>query len=154
MATVYLLCGLPASGQDDAREGVCVLGPSLEGLQLADDPDAVRRLYGVPPRWDGLGIIPFRVVPHFRTPGHPETEMCERLAEYYVAHGIDHRTLRDGQAIVVDGATTEIVLGDGGATHRLEDRWARSASAPEASGRPTRGPGATSPLRVERPLEP
>jgi hypothetical protein len=34
--------------------------------------------------------------------------MCERLAEYYTANGLEHRRLQDGQAIVVEGETTEI----------------------------------------------
>ncbi len=89
--------------------GACVLAPSLRGLELADEPDAVTRTYGVPPLWDGLGVIPYAIVPHYRSPDHPETEMCERLAEYYAAHDIEHRKLRDGQAIVVEDGNTEIV---------------------------------------------
>ncbi len=89
--------------------GVCVLGPSRRGLDIVDEPDAVTRTYGVAPRWDGLGLVPFAVVPHFRSPRHPETEMCERLAKYYEANGIEHHRLRDGQAIVVDGTKTEII---------------------------------------------
>ncbi len=89
--------------------GVCVLGPSLRGLELADEPGEVQRLYGVPARWDGLGLIPFAVVPHCGSPDHPETEACERLAEHYRSQGVEHRKLRDGQAIVVNGEHTEIV---------------------------------------------
>jgi dipeptidase E len=81
--------------------GCCVLAPSLRGLELVDDPEAVTETYGVPPIWDGLGLLEYAFVPHVDSPGHPETEACGRLAEHYRATGIPHKTLRDGEAIVV-----------------------------------------------------
>jgi dipeptidase E len=81
--------------------GCCVLAPSLHGLDLVDDPEAVAETYGVPPIWEGLGLLDYAFVPHVDSPGHPETEACGRLAEHYRATGVAHRTLRDGEAIVV-----------------------------------------------------
>lgn len=81
--------------------GCCVLAPSLRGLELVDQPEAVPETYGVPPIWDGLGQLEYAFVPHVDSPGHPETEACGRLAEHYRATGVAHRTLRDGEAIVV-----------------------------------------------------
>lgn len=89
--------------------GVCVLTPSLRGLEVTDDPDAVHRTYSAAPRWDGLGVLDRYVVPHYRSPGHPETEMSERLADHYEAAGLPHWKLCDGQAIVIDGRREEIV---------------------------------------------
>jgi len=37
--------------------GGCVLSPSLRGLELVDDADAVTRAYGTPPPWDGLAVL-------------------------------------------------------------------------------------------------
>ena len=65
--------------------GCCVLAPSLRGLELVDEPEAVAETYGVPPIWDGLGLLEYAVVPHVDSPGHPETEACGRLAEHYRA---------------------------------------------------------------------
>ena len=81
--------------------GCCVLAPSLRGLELVDEPEAVTETYGVPPIWDGLGLIEYAFVPHVDSPEHPETEACGRLAEHYRETGVAHRTLRDGEAIVV-----------------------------------------------------
>lgn len=89
--------------------GVCVLAPSLRGLETVDEPGAVPATYGVPAIWDGLGLLDYAVVPHYRSPGHPETDACGRLAEQYRAAGVPYRTLRDGQAIVIDPRATEIV---------------------------------------------
>jgi dipeptidase E len=89
--------------------GVILLQHTLKGIERADDVDAVHRLYGAEPVWNGLGLIDYAFVPHYQSPGHPETEACDRLADHYRANGIDHRTLRDGQAIVIAGSKSEIV---------------------------------------------
>lgn len=51
--------------------GPCVLSPSLRGLELADDADAVTRIYGAPPVWDGLALLNKAFVPHYQSPGVP-----------------------------------------------------------------------------------
>jgi dipeptidase E len=91
--------------------GACVLAPSLRGLEAEglDDPDLVRSVYGAPgPIWDGLGLLDYMILPHFESPGHPETEAVGRAVERFRAEGLPHRTLRDGQAIVIDGARTVV----------------------------------------------
>ena len=114
--TFMLRHALAASGADEILSGLvaqdalvyggysagcCVLAPSLRGLELVDDPEAVTETYGVPPIWAGLGLIEYAFVPHVDSPDHPETEACSRLAGHYRAIGVEHRTLRDGEAIVV-----------------------------------------------------
>lgn len=89
--------------------GPCCAGPTLRGLELVDDPNAVRAAHGGEPVWDGLRLLDYVVVPHYRSPGHPETERVSQVADNYRATGVPHRTLSDGQAVVIDGAMTEIV---------------------------------------------
>jgi dipeptidase E len=89
--------------------GACVLSQSLRGLELVDDAGAVTRTYGSPPLWDGLALLAEAFVPHYRSPGHPETAAIERVVARYQADGIPYRTLRDGQALVVNGPDTAIV---------------------------------------------
>ena len=86
----------------------CVLAPSLRGLDLCDDANVVPRTYGDPVLWDGLGILDYVFVPHFDSPGHPETQAIGVVAAHYRAHEVPHRTLRDGQALVVNGQDTRI----------------------------------------------
>jgi dipeptidase E len=88
--------------------GPCALGPTLRGFELVDEPVGVRRAYGAEPVWDGLGVLDYVIVPHVDSPGHPETERCKALAARYRAEGVPHRTLRDGQALVVDGEDVEV----------------------------------------------
>ena len=89
--------------------GPCVLSPSLRGLELVDDADAVTRVYGAPPVWEGLALLGEAFVPHYGSPGHPETAAMERVVTRYRAEGIAYRTLRDGQALLVNGPQTAIV---------------------------------------------
>jgi dipeptidase E len=89
--------------------GPCVLSPSLRGLELVDDPAAVTRTYGSPPVWDGLALLTEAFVPHYRSPGHPETAAIERVVARYRADGIPYRTLRDGQALLINGPQAMIV---------------------------------------------
>jgi dipeptidase E len=88
--------------------GPCVLAPSLRGLEHCDDPYVVPTTYGEPVIWDGLGILDYAVVPHIDSPGHPESQALGVVAANYHAAGIAHRTLRDGQALVIDGEGTHI----------------------------------------------
>lgn len=89
--------------------GPCALAPSLIGLELVDDANEVTRTYGEPPIWDGLKVLDFAFVPHVDSPGHPETEAMNHVIEYYQAHGIPYRTLRDGEVLVVDGSGTHLL---------------------------------------------
>lgn len=83
--------------------GACVLAPSLHGLEHCDDVTAVSRTYGTEPVLEGLGLLDRALVPHVDSPGHPESVALGEVAAAYRAAGIPHLTLRDGQALVVDG---------------------------------------------------
>ncbi|MFD9409330.1 Type 1 glutamine amidotransferase-like domain-containing protein [Streptomyces sp. NPDC059989] len=88
--------------------GACVLAPDLRGLEQCDDPRAVRAAYDAEARWDGLGLLDYVVVPHIDSPGHPESEILGVVAGGYRAGGVAHRTLRDGQALVVNGGNSYV----------------------------------------------
>jgi len=89
--------------------GPCQLSPSLRGLELVDDAGAVGRVYGAEPVWAGLGLLDRAFVPHYRSPGHPETSAMDLVVARYQAEGVPYRTLHDGQALVIDGPHTALV---------------------------------------------
>jgi dipeptidase E len=89
--------------------GACVLSPSLRGFEAVDDADAVARIYGAEPVWDGLALLGKAFVPHYRSPDHPETAAIEHVVARYRAEGTPYRTLHDGQALVINGPDARIV---------------------------------------------
>jgi dipeptidase E len=89
--------------------GPCVLSPSLRGLEAVDDADAVRRIYDTEPVWEGLAVLDKALVPHYHSPGHPETSALGLVAEKYRSEGVPHITLQDGQALVIHGPNAAIV---------------------------------------------
>lgn len=89
--------------------GPCVLSPSLRGLELVDDVDAVTRIYRSPPVWDGLALLCEAFIPHYRSPGHPETTAIDQVVARYQANGVPYRTLHDGQVLIINGSSQMIV---------------------------------------------
>ncbi|MEV8372203.1 Type 1 glutamine amidotransferase-like domain-containing protein [Kribbella sp. NPDC056861] len=85
--------------------GCCVLAPSLRGLELCDPVEEVDGEL----IWDGLGVLDEAIVPHLDSPGHPETELLQKVVAAYERDGVRHLGLRDGQALVVDGERRELV---------------------------------------------
>lgn len=81
--------------------GVCVLSPSLKGLETVDFPNKVPEGYKPEVIWDGIGLIDFAFAPHFKS-NHPESEMVDDEVEYYRNRGIEYRTLHDGEVIIMD----------------------------------------------------
>jgi len=89
--------------------GACVLSSTLRGLEVVDDAGAVMRIYGSEPVWDGLALLKEAFLPHYQSPGHPETAAVDLVAARYQAEGVGYRPLRDGQALLINGVDTEIV---------------------------------------------
>lgn len=88
--------------------GACVAGPDLQGIDLVDDASMVPPGYSAAVEPRCLDLIPFRIVPHWRSE-HPESELVESAAVHLDAEGLSHRCLRDGQALVVDGDTVTLL---------------------------------------------
>jgi dipeptidase E len=86
--------------------GPCVLAPSLEGIGRVDEPELDPHGFGSI-IWEGLGILPYLVLPHYRS-DHFESEAIEEEVEYCKKHDIPFRTLRDGEVIVIDDPTSDL----------------------------------------------
>jgi dipeptidase E len=79
--------------------GICVLSPTLHGLELVDEPNIVPQGYNQKIIWDGLGIVDFSIAPHYKS-DHPESGMVDREVEYFIKHKVPFKTLRDGEVII------------------------------------------------------
>ena len=78
--------------------GAVVAGPDLEGIDLVDDPAVYPDDYPADVPASTLGLVPFRVIPHWRSP-HPESAAIDNVVTDLKQRGLDHRCLRDGQAL-------------------------------------------------------
>lgn len=81
--------------------GVCVLSPTLKGLETVDEPNNVPENYKPGVIWGGLNIIDFAFAPHYRS-DHPESAAVEKEVEYYINNKIKYKTLHDGEVIITD----------------------------------------------------
>lgn len=81
--------------------GICVIQPTLHGIELVDDPDQVAIAYGesAPLLWDGLSLIEYNIAPHYKS-DHPETGDVDRVVAFYDKEKMPYKTLRDGEVII------------------------------------------------------
>jgi dipeptidase E len=85
-----------------------IASSTLRALDRVSDPSEISQGYDPAVVWDGLGLLPFAVVVHFES-DHPESAAVTGEVEFYERHNIPYRTLRDGEALVVDGMRSEVV---------------------------------------------
>jgi dipeptidase E len=82
--------------------GACVVASTLKGIDLVDPPKEVPKGYGPAVIWDGLGLVPFAIAPHYKS-NHPESKLIDNVVAYYKRHKIEYLALRDGEAYVRTG---------------------------------------------------
>jgi dipeptidase E len=81
--------------------GICILAPTLKGIALMDDPKA--KPYGKKSKiiWDGLDILDYSIVPHYKS-NHPESKMADKAVEYMIKNKMLFKVLRDGEVIIIE----------------------------------------------------
>lgn len=88
--------------------GAIVAGPTLNGLDLMDDPAIAVAGYPEAVVWDGLQIYDRSIVPHAKSQ-HPESPLADLAADHLVENAIPFTALHDGQVIVVDGDNVRLL---------------------------------------------
>ena len=109
LARAMALSGFRAAAEGPLSEGrlvyagysaaACVTGPDLSGMELMDDPSATGAGHPPDAPAEALGWVPWRIVPHWQS-GYGASS--EAVAQWLREHDLPFRTLRDGEAIVVD----------------------------------------------------
>lgn len=79
--------------------GICVLSPTLKGIEIVDDPIILPPGYKNQTIWEGLNILDYYFAPHYRS-DHPESEGTEKTVQYYIDNKLKFIALHDGEAIV------------------------------------------------------
>lgn len=81
--------------------GICVLAPSLKALQIVDKPDIMPYEESKEVVWDGLGILDYIILPHYKS-DHPESADIDKEVEFCKKNNISFKTLRDGEVIIIE----------------------------------------------------
>ncbi len=84
--------------------GISVLAPSLKALQQVDDPTITPYMESKDVIWDGLGILDYIILPHYKS-NHPESADIGKEVEFCKKNNIPFKTLRDGEVIVIERMT-------------------------------------------------
>lgn len=103
------------------REGSLIYGGESAGAILAaptllgseddstneDDPKYIPEGYDHQAYWDGLGFLDYVLVPHYKSPEIAES--IEGYVSYLKKHRIPHKTIREEEALIVDGDRQEFL---------------------------------------------
>jgi len=79
--------------------GACVAAPTLRGVHLVDVPEASAEGYANGVIWDGLGLIPYSIAPHFKS-DDSESARVDAMVQYFVANKMPFLALRDGEVVI------------------------------------------------------
>lgn len=79
--------------------GVCVLAPTLRGIDLVDEPNVFPYSEQHETVWEGLGILDYAVVPHYAS-DHAESDAVNSVIKYMVNNKILFKAIKDGEVII------------------------------------------------------
>lgn len=103
-----VMSGKVAFGGSSA--GAIVATPSLDGVEHGDDPDVVPPGYHPDPEWSGLGLVPFRLVPHYKSEFSEDMRFgAQAMIAFFKQQEYNFHALKDGEVYLVDGQHQEII---------------------------------------------
>ena len=81
--------------------GCCVLSPSLTTYAMVDKPEDTPYEGHNKVLWDGLAILPFAFLPHYRSE-HPESADVEKEVQKCIEQKVLFKAFRDGEVLIVE----------------------------------------------------
>jgi dipeptidase E len=88
--------------------GVVILGSTLKGLEMVDDPSEIPADYPGNFSWNGMNILDYMIIPHYKS-DHPESVRIDNVIEFLEENNMPYKTIRDGQALIIEGSKEEII---------------------------------------------
>lgn len=79
--------------------GAVVATPSLQGIDLVDDPYQIPEGYSAAVIWEGLGFYGKSIAPHYKS-DHPESAIIDTVIAYFERENMPYTALHDGEAVV------------------------------------------------------
>jgi dipeptidase E len=99
----YLLArkGEPSLLYGGYSAGAIVATPTLRGIEIVDSPSMTADGYNPEILWDGLGLVPYSIAPHYKS-NHPDSELMDAIVDFFNANEMPFRAIRDGDVIITD----------------------------------------------------
>lgn len=85
-----------------------VLAPTLRGAEKVDPPSDVCDVLKTEILWQGLDVLPYVVVPHYKS-DHPESVLIDGMVEFLEKEHLPYKVIQDGEAVCMDGDVEEII---------------------------------------------
>ena len=79
--------------------GSVITSASLHGIETVDNPKSVADGYNFDTVWDGLGLLPYNLIPHAG-----EDPVIDRCEHYFARRNLPYRMLADGDIHVTNTA--------------------------------------------------
>ncbi len=81
--------------------GGCVLAPSFENYSVVDDPNDMPYKELQETIWEGLGLVDFAFMPHYKS-DHEESGDIDKEIALCEENNIAYKAIRDGEVIIID----------------------------------------------------
>ncbi len=81
--------------------GVCVLAPTLKGIDFVDDPNVYSYSEQTETIWEGLSILDYAFIPHYSS-GHAESSAVDNTIKYMIDNKILFKTVKDGEVLIFE----------------------------------------------------
>lgn len=85
--------------------GICVLAPTLIGLDIVDKP--INPYDERPVIYEGLQILDYIPVPHYKS-NHPESKLVDEVVSLFDKMKVNYKTLKDGEVIIENFSTKKV----------------------------------------------
>lgn len=80
--------------------GAVVATPTLRGIDRMDDPMQLADGYPEDVVWEGMGLVDFSIVPHYRS-DHPEADAAEKAVAFMKVNKLPYKALSDGEVFIL-----------------------------------------------------
>jgi dipeptidase E len=81
--------------------GICILGPTLKGIHLVDDPNQTPYGEQYQTIWEGLSILDYAIAPHYKS-DHKESNDIDKAVDFMIQNKIIFKALKDGEVIIIE----------------------------------------------------
>ena len=81
--------------------GCCVLSPTLRPYAIIEDTNDHPYTEFQRTIWEGLGLVPFVYLPHYKS-DHTASKKIDEELDFCVRNGLPYKAVKDGEVLIID----------------------------------------------------